>query len=230
MSSAPGRPLPPPSMEIDQWRLAELGHQAAVLVHQLRQPLFAVRGLVQLAAADPARAGAHLAVAEEQLHVLQALVDGWADFARRPARMDEVFDLRAPVESALVLLRHRGAALGVAVEADLGPGMVVRGSLLAIQQAVVNLGQNAIEAAEGRQDARVSLRVEGNSILVEDNGPGLPLPVRARLFEPFVTTKERGTGLGLPIVRALVQGSGGEIALETSECGVRWRIVLAAAA
>lgn len=215
---------------MDRWRLAELGHQAAVLVHQLRQPLFTVKGLLQLAAADPGRGAGHLAVAQGQLAVLEALVEGWADFSRRPTRTDETFDVRAPVESALVLLRHRGAALGVEVHADLGAGFVVNGSMLGIQQAVVNLGQNALDALTGRPGPRLDIRIEAATIVVEDNGPGLPLPVRARLFQPFVTTKERGTGLGLAIVRSLVEGGGGELRLEESDRGVRWRIVLAAPA
>ena len=217
-------------IDLDRWRLAELGQQAAMLVHQLRQPLFTIRGLVQLAECDPARAGLHLATARGQLDVLESLVDGWADFSRRPGRMDERFDIRAPVESALVLLRHRGHALGVAVESELGPGFVVRSSLLGFQQAVVNLGQNALDAMDGQPQARLSLRVDGAAIVVEDNGPGLPDAVHDDLFRPFVTTKPKGTGLGLVIARTLVEGCGGQLQLEEARSGVRWRIVLPAAA
>ena len=215
--------------EVDRWRLAELGHQAAVLVHQVRQPLFAIKGLMQLAEADPARAASHLATARGQIDILEALVAGWADFSRRPGRIDEVFDIRAPVESALVLLRHRGNALGIEVTADLGPGAVVVGSLLGAQQALVNLGQNALEAVEGAAGGRLSLVVEGTAVVVADNGPGLPDSVKSQLFEPFLTTKQRGTGLGLAIARALVQGAGGDLRLEECDRGVRWRIVLPAA-
>ncbi|MSQ03260.1 MAG: hypothetical protein EXR71_15440 [Myxococcales bacterium] len=216
--------------DLDRWRLAELGQHAAMLVHQLRQPLFTIRGLVQLAESDPARAALHLATAQGQLDVMESLVDGWADFSRRPGQADERFDIRAPVESALVLLRHRGHSLGVAVESELGPGLVVRSSLLGVQQAVVNLGQNALEALDGQPQARLSLRVDGAAIVVEDNGPGLPRTVHEDLFRPFVTTKAKGTGLGLVIARTLLEGCGGHLHLEEARSGVRWRIVLPAAA
>ncbi len=215
--------------DLDLWRMAELGQQAAVLVHQLRQPLFAIKGLMQLAENDPDRASSHLATARAQLQVLEEMVTGWSDFSRRPSA-EERFDIRAPVEGALVLLRHRGGALGVAVHADLGPGLVVRSSLLGVQQAVLNLGQNALDALEGLEGAQLRLAVEGSAIVVADNGPGLPEPVRRCLFEPFTTTKPLGTGLGLPIARALIENGGGSLALEEAQSGVRWRIVLSAAA
>lgn len=216
--------------DLDRWRLAELGHQAAVLVHQLRQPLFTIRGLVQLAEADADRAPAHLALARGQLDVLEALVSGWADFSRRPGRTDEPFDIRAPVESALVLLRHRGQAMGLTVQSALGEGRVVRSSLLGIQQAVVNLGQNALDAMEGQVDGRLDVRIDGSDVVVADNGPGLAPVVRNGLFRPFLTTKDKGTGLGLLVARTLVESSGGHLLLEESTSGVQWRIVLPAAA
>ena len=223
------RPAAPALARVDVDRLAELGHQAAVLVHQLRQPLFGVRGLVQLAEADPEHASEHLAAARAQLDVLDALVAGWADFSRRPGRAGEPLDLRAPVESALVLLRHRAATLGVGVHADLGPGVLVRSSLLALQQAVVNLGQNALEALEGQAGGRLVVVVEASSVIIEDNGPGLAPEVQSALFRPFVTTKAHGTGLGLTTARALVHDAGGELRLDRATPGVRWRIVLPAA-
>ncbi len=215
---------------LDHWRLAELGRETAGLVHQLRQPLFAIKGLLQLAEAQPGQAEAHLAEARAQLTVLEQLLTGWSDFSRRPGDPDEQFDIRTPVEGALVLLRQRGAAMGVSVQAELGPGLLVRSSLLGIQQAVVNLGQNALDALDGWADARLLVRVDGPAIVVQDNGPGMPLPVLERLFEPFTTTRSSGTGLGLSLAKALVENGGGQLALEESSSGVRWRIVLAAAA
>ena len=141
-----------PREGVEAWRLAELGREAAGLVHQLRQPIFAIKGLLQLAEAQPHSAPAHLAAAREQVEALERLVVGWSDLTRRPGADLQSFDVRAPVESALVLLRMRAAAVGVRVETDLGPGRLVYSSALGIQQAVMNLGQNAIDALEGRED------------------------------------------------------------------------------
>jgi two-component system C4-dicarboxylate transport sensor histidine kinase DctB len=192
--------------------------------------LFAIKGLLQLAEAQPESSAAHLAAARVQVETLEQLVAGWSDLSRRPGAVTTVFDLRSPVESALVLLRQRGAASGVRVVGELGDALAVRSSELGVQQAVVNLGQNALDALAGRPDAELHVRLEAASVVVEDNGPGLPAPVRDQLFVPFTTTRRAGTGLGLPLAKALVEGAGGELRLEEAVCGVRWRIVLAPAA
>lgn len=208
----------------DTHRLAELGQRAAELVHQLRQPLFAIRGFVQLAEGDAATAPAHLAQARAQLDVLESLVNGWSEMSRAPGPTDVFFDVRAPVEGALVLLRHRAQTLGVGLEVDTGRGRLVRGSPQALQQAVVNLGQNALDALQGRPGGVLAIRVDDADIVLDDNGPGLAPEVLNRLFQPFVTTRADGTGLGLSVARAMVTRCGGALLLERASPGVCWRI------
>jgi two-component system nitrogen regulation sensor histidine kinase NtrY len=91
-----------------------------------------------------------------------------------------------------------------------------------LSQAVINLIKNAAEAAQSEggdnpPQVRVTLsqRSRGIRLTVDDNGPGFP-PDRARLFEPYVTTRDRGTGLGLPIVKKIVEEHHGKIKLETA--------------
>jgi signal transduction histidine kinase len=207
----------------DAWRLAEIGQRAAELVHQVRQPLFTARGLVQLAAADPARSPEHLADALTQLGVLESLLASWADLSRRPGEADEWFDLRAPVSAALVLLRHRASRNGVAILEEIGAAAAVKGSALAIQQAVANLGNTAIEALRPH-GGTLRVACDGDGVVVEDDGPGMPEAVRERLFQPFVTTRDDGTGLGLVVARRMVERCGGTLSLEEVPVGVRWRI------
>ncbi|MBM4365851.1 MAG: HAMP domain-containing histidine kinase [Deltaproteobacteria bacterium] len=206
----------------DTWRLAELGQRAAELVHQLRQPLFTIRGFVQLAEKDPAAAAEHLSAARAQLDVLESLVNGWAELSRAPGATDVFFDARAPVEGAAVVLRHRAQSLGVHFDVASGRGWLVRGSPQALQQAVVNLGQNALDAIRGRDAASLTIRVEEELIVVEDNGPGLAPEVEARLFQPFLTTRAEGTGLGLSVARAMAARCGLSLELERARPGVRW--------
>lgn len=212
-------------------RLAELGLLTAGLIHELRQPVFALKALAQLAEGHPSRAPEYLAQVLAQVHTLESLIEGYADFSRRPVGNCEVFELAAPVRSALVVLEHRAIASQVRVHIDLGEAVAVRGSLLAVQQAVVNLGQNAIDALRGQADGCLRItgvRVAGGAaIRVEDNGPGLPPHIRSHLFEPFRTTKPTGTGLGLSISRDLLAACGGELRLVDGENGTCWEIVLA---
>lgn len=206
----------------DTWRLAELGQRAAELVHQLRQPLFTIRGFVQLAESDPAAAGQHLSAARAQLDVLEALVNGWAELSRAPGATDIFFDARAPAEGAAVVLRHRAQSIGVAFDLVSGRGWLVRGSPQALQQAIVNLGQNALDALHGRDGASLSIRLEDELITIEDNGPGLAPEVEAQLFQPFVTTRAEGTGLGLSVARAMAARCGLTVELARARPGVAW--------
>lgn len=214
-------------------RLAELGLLTAGLLHELRQPVFALKALAQLAETQPARAAELLRQALAQADTLETLIEGYADFSRRPAERREVFELAAPVRSAMAVLSHRACHARVAVELDLGPGVAVRGSHLAVQQAVVNLGQNAIDALRGRADGRLRIAAgvdpRGALLRVEDNGPGLPAAIRANLFRPFHTTKPSGTGLGLSISRDVLRASGGDLVLVDGTEGTCWEIVLPAA-
>jgi two-component system C4-dicarboxylate transport sensor histidine kinase DctB len=229
-----GAPTEPARTDVSQeaLRLAELGLLTAGLIHELRQPVFALKALAQLAEGHPARAPEYLGQVLEQVRTLEALIEGYADFSRRPAGACEVFELAAPIRSSLVVLEHRAVASRVRLRVDLGDAAAVRGSFLAVQQAVVNLGQNAIDALRGQADGvlHITASVEESvaTIRISDNGPGLPDAIRARLFEPFQTTKPTGTGLGLSISRDLLAGAGGELRLVDGEVGTCWEIVLVA--
>jgi two-component system C4-dicarboxylate transport sensor histidine kinase DctB len=223
-------PAVPPTSEA--LRLAELGLLTAGLIHELRQPVFALKALAQLAEAHPGRAGDHLGQMLAQVRTLEELLSGYADFSRRPVGMREVFDLRTPVESAMVVLSHRAVAAQVRIHLELPSAVAVRGSLLAVQQAVVNLGQNALDALRGVPGGCLCIRAEvhayGGLIRIEDNGPGLPACIRQNLFEPFRTTKATGTGLGLSISRDLLVGAGAELTLRDTTSGTCWEIALPA--
>lgn len=213
-------------------RLAELGLLTAGLLHELRQPVFALKALGQLAQQSPEKAPGYVDQMLEQVRTLEELIAGYGDFSRRPSVKAEVFDLRTPIRSALVVLEHRANACGVPLDVDLGDGVAVRGALLAVQQAVVNLGQNALDALRGGEAPKLTIRAGRRDgvawIRIEDNGPGLPPEIRANLFEPFQTTKPAGTGLGLSISRDLVAACGGTLRL-LDGVGTTWEITLPAA-
>ncbi len=212
-------------------RLAEVGVLSASLVHELRQPLFAARALAQLAhaAARPDQVAAHLDGVLGQLETLDVLLRGYSELARSPDRQPVAFDLWTAIRAALVILEHRARSAGVAVQVG-GIGEVqVRAPVLAVQQVVVNLGQNAIDALAGRPDAALTITVLDGPVRVRiaDNGPGLDADIRSRLFEPFRTTKEGGTGLGLMLSRDLARGFGGSLALVAGEMiGTVWEVVI----
>ncbi len=223
---APAGPIP------EALRLAALGLHTAGLIHELRQPVFALKALAQLAESQPARAAEYLTPMLEQVRTLEALLGGYSDFSRRPTALRDVFDLRTPIKSAMAVLSHRAVAAKVRVEVELPVGVAVRGSLLAVQQAVVNLGQNALDALQDQPGALLrivaSAHGRGGVIRIADNGPGLPAAIRERLFEPFQTTKPFGTGLGLSLSRDILVASGADLRLSDTSPGACWEIVLPA--
>ena len=165
------------------------------------------------------------------------MVDEFSSFARMPAPIMADEDLRRLVTEALVL--QQSAHSGIAFDCGLPEcAVVVTCDRQQINQALTNLLQNAIDAIEGREAAngetlppgevRVRLESEAGqvSVVVEDNGRGLPRRERHRLTEPYVTTRERGTGLGLAIVRKIMEDHGGELRLEDrNEGGARVSLI-----
>lgn len=228
MSELPKVPAPGQQL-LETGRMAELGMLTASLIHELRQPLFALKAYAEMLRQRPDLAEEFAQHLLDQAHTMEQLLEGYGDFSRRPSENPEMLDVRAPLQSALVILERRAYAADVILDVELPSMPCVRGSGLALQQAIVNLGANAIDAVKGREGAKVRLfcRQEGERvcIAVVDNGPGFPSSMRENPFEAFRTTKPGGTGLGLVLTRQLIGNSGGEIFLKEAP-GTWWEIWL----
>ncbi|MBN9524131.1 histidine kinase [bacterium] len=198
-------------------QLAWVGQMAAGVAHEIRNPLMAIKLLVQ-AAADPHRAFAlrsrDLAVIEGEIGRLEGIVAGFLDFARPPAPDKKHADLVALVGQAADGLRARAALQSVAVVADLTAGPpTVHADPAQLQQVLFNLLYNALDAQPGGGEVRVTAAGDtaGVELRVEDRGGGLPADLGERVFDPFVSTKPTGVGLGLSICRRIVESHGGTI-------------------
>lgn len=214
-------------------RLAELGLLTASLLHELRQPLFAVKALAQLMDRDTDDERCKLMI--EHVGHIEDLVSQYGGFGVAVA--EARFDLNHPVGEAITMMGHRAHMLGAEIRAGLHPeALRVNGRSSAALQVAVNLIQNALDAVEEGDAGRIvevrTLRIDGDAFLeVADTGPGLDVNVKLRIGEPFVTTKPpgRGTGLGLYIAQKLVREHGGELTFPTPEKGgtlVRVRLPL----
>lgn len=208
-------------------RLAELGVLSASLLHEMRQPLFAIKGMAQLAQYREGTLDRD-GLQELLVHVrhIEDLLDHYAGFGRLE-EPSAVFDLGDVVRQAAAMLAHRGRQLGAELKLFTSDRPHrVRGRPMAARQVAVNLLQNAMDAVELVSESRrihVQLSHEGAHVrlIVRDTGPGIPEELRSRMFEPFVTTKPvgRGTGLGLFIARSLVTEAGGQLELKFPEEG-----------
>lgn len=204
-------------------QLAWAGQMAAGIAHEVRNPLMAIKLLVQ-ALAD-GRTGDRLRardvqVLEDEIVRLEQIVGSFLDFARPPRPDKKPVEVGPLVEQVAVRVRGRAALQGVAVAVDVTRPVVADADANQLQQVLYNLLFNALDALPTGGAVWVRVRVtplgpdgpQSLEIAVEDDGPGLAAEVRDRAFEPFVSTKDTGLGLGLSICRRIVEGHGGEIA------------------
>jgi two-component system sensor kinase FixL len=198
--------------------LARLGEMAAVIAHEVKNPLAAVRGAVQVIGSRLPAASSDGAIIKEVIARIDGLNDLIQDllvFSRPPAPKPARVDLRSIVGSVTTFLKRDPAFqdLEVAVEGEV-PYARADPNLITI--ALQNLLINAAQAQQGRGTIRVTLQAEAgaNRIVIADSGPGIPAEIRAELFRPFKTTKARGTGLGMATAKRLLESQGGTIEVD----------------
>lgn len=197
--------------------LAVVGEMAASLAHDVRNPLGAIRGAAQVLAEarDPAQEKEMLEVIDSETERLGRVLGDFLEWSKpRPSRREPV---DAGALARRVVAQARLAAPGAGIELVIEPGARALGDEELLERALANLVRNAREAAGAEGRVRVLARSRGAGeieLRVEDDGPGLDPRVRERLFEPFVTTKPQGTGLGLPLVHRAAHELGGRVECE----------------
>jgi signal transduction histidine kinase len=203
-------------------KLRTLGYMAAGIAHDLRNILNPLSLQVQLLQRGETNGERQKSIADNMSRTLKRgteLLNRLQAFSRQGPENVEVCDLRIEVEQACALLKANvRQAKGVVFETEIADVGLVRAVPSEVVSATVNLVTNAIEALSDRAGKlRLTTRVEGGfaTLMVEDNGPGMPSEVKARLFEPFFTTKANGTGLGLAGIYAFVQRCQGRIDVAT---------------
>lgn len=212
-------------------RLSTLGELSAGLAHELNQPLTAVVSHGQAALrllAEPERDEAQVRRSVEatvtQAKRAATIIARLRTLVRRAPTQTRPVDVNQVLDNVATLTRHEAERAGVALVVRPGTRpLIVRGDPVHLEQVLLNLVRNAVEAARGGPGAEVRLaprrlgaRVE---VEVRDTGPGLAGEVRDRLFTPFTTTKPGGLGLGLSLSHTLVQGMGGELRGENAPGG-----------
>ncbi|MBM3770070.1 MAG: hypothetical protein FJW27_02055 [Acidimicrobiia bacterium] len=196
---------------------------AAVIAHEIKNPLTAVRGAIQVIGGRLSAGSRDAPVVKEivaRLDALNDLIKELLLFARTPQPRFGSVSLEGLMQMTLDLLAKDPAFASVHLSVS-GDAPLVKGDAELLKIVFQNLFINAAQATQEHGEIRVMI-VPGTTtheVRVVDNGPGIPADVREKLFRPFFTTKARGTGLGLSTARRLLEAHGGSIAVEPGEHG-----------
>jgi PAS domain S-box-containing protein len=207
----------------EQEALARLGQMAAVVAHEVKNPIAGIRGALQVIGSRmPADSRDKPVIGEiiARLDALNGIVNDLLVFARpRPIRSEPVA-VKPLVQSTVDMLRRDPVYSRIEVDLN-GEDAVLSADPEQLQMVFQNVLLNAAQAMAGSGVVTVTIAREPREwrISIADRGPGIPDDLRAQVFDPFFTTKHRGTGLGLPIARRILEAHGGRIEVATPPSG-----------
>lgn len=200
----------------EQESLAQLGKMAAVVAHEVRNPLAGIRGALQVIGRRLAEGSREREISHEiisRIDTLNNIVQDLLQFARPRQPVLADIPIAGVVQETVSLLREDPALrdLDIRVDAD----VTVAADREQIKLALLNLLMNSAQAMKGHGRIEISAQrvAEVVELHIVDQGPGIPDSVRERLFEPFFTTKHRGTGLGLATTRRILEAHRGSVEL-----------------
>jgi signal transduction histidine kinase len=214
---------------------------AASMSHEIRNPLVAIKTFAQLLPErfdDPDFRKDFNEIVVQEIDRLDKIITQINDFAHPPELKMKPIDLRGPMQKAVEMAKSRTHVNGTSIETELPNDLPkVWGDETALAEAFAHLVANAAEATSGLHQGRVTLAVKpvrngesDNSVVVtvKDNGSGIAPDLRDKIFSPFCTTKARGMGLGLPIVKRTVFDHNGRVDIDSNPQGTRVSVILPA--
>ena len=203
-----------------------LEHLSASIAHEIRNPITAAKSLVQQMAEEPTGEDnvEYARVALQELERVERSISHLLRYAREEDMRLARLRMTDVLESALETFRDRADRERVEIVRQFDSEGAMRGDAEQLRRVVINLVGNALDAVGSidREKPRVLIAMGENLagtevwVRIEDNGPGMDEKARDRVFNPFVTSKENGTGLGLPIVKKIIEAHGGQIELASA--------------
>jgi signal transduction histidine kinase len=201
--------------------LALMGQMSAAVAHEIKNPLAVILAAAERLEKRPGLAGeASLAYIKEEVDRLNRVLTNYLSLGSQRPDSTEPVDLNGLVRDVLAGVEHSTRKQSIAVEMNLEGLPPVTGNRLALRQVFLNLILNAIQVQPNGGIVRVTGTEERHarsrtvSVRIEDHGTGIRSEDRRRVFEPFYTTREKGSGLGLFVVRRVVEQHRGKVSLE----------------
>ena len=202
-------------------RLAALGNTVAQVAHEIKNRLIVLGGFarsIEKKADDANQARKKAAIIFQEVNKLEHMLKEITEFSKPMQLATEVCSLNALLDGVMTKLADVAPA-NIKLQMTQAPDIPqVRIDSERMEQVIINLIKNAMEAMETHGNVSVSTgrHKKGAALIIKDQGPGMTEEVRARIFEPFYTTKKEGTGLGLAISRKIVLDHGGELHCDSS--------------
>lgn len=219
-------------MFVQTSKMSALGEMASGIAHEINNPLAIIAGRIEMMrllladeAVDREKLTDFLSSSQGTVERIAAIVSGLRSMARDGSRDPFVrVDVAETLNKTLQFCRTRFLNNGVTFEVDNLSGMYVLGRESQLGQALLNLLNNAFDAAKDNSDLKPVIRIthrllgERMQLMISDSGKGIPPEIQEKIMDPFFTTKEvgKGTGLGLPISRGIIEAHGGRLSLDPS--------------
>jgi two-component system sensor histidine kinase HydH len=198
-------------------QLAAVGQLAAGMAHEIRNPLMSIKMLIQAAREEGPGAGLFgedLVVIEREIRQMQRTIQSFIDFARPPKLHKTSVEVASVIERTIELIRGRAEKQHVTIVDQLpASSPMLQADATQLQQVILNLALNALDVMPTGGTLTFGMRATANTveITVMDTGPGLTQEIRDRLYQPFMTTKPTGLGLGLVVSRRIIEDHGGKL-------------------
>jgi signal transduction histidine kinase len=204
-------------------RLSQVGKLAASMAHEVNNPLMIISGRAQLSlmeniANDAVKSNLML-IFQECLRA-KDITQRLLKFSQPSRGVMKPIDLNKSLEEIVVIIEHQFGLDNIAIKRDYAATLpLVRGDEKQLQEVFINLLNNAHEAMEENGTIELRTRVENDFVKMEfrDTGAGMPVEVVSKLFEPFFSTKEMGTGLGISVSYSIIKAHGGQMIFDSAQ-------------
>jgi PAS domain S-box-containing protein len=204
-------------------RFAAIGEAAAYLSHEIKNPLVIIGGFarqIEKSLSDEDDNRRKLKIIQDEARRLELMLTDVRDFTRPSRPQKELQDINSIIENTLALMENDLKEKGISCEKSLdGDIPAIFFDPRQIEQLLINLAKNALEAMPNGGKFFISSWHEDKQVkvLAVDNGIGIPSEIAEKIFNPFFTTKKKGTGLGLAVCRKIIEDHEGEICIQSEE-------------
>ena len=207
-------------MMLKQEKLSVVGELSAGIAHEIRNPLTAIKGFIQLLDESEKPNKTHVKIVLDEIDRINQIVSEMLVLSKPQNREMKCFNFKEALEYCINIVSYEASLHNVEVKVN-GPKVhpIVYGDENGIKQALINIMKNALEAMGNRGELLISFSVVEHMLEVKitDTGIGIPAELIERLGEPFFTSKEKGMGLGLNITKKIIESHDGELSFKSEE-------------